>query len=116
MQTNVLLDVETLELIAQPLRFQLLLIIADGQACVCHFEALLGVRQATISQHLMRLRQAGLVTTQRSGRHVYYRLSNAQLYPALRQLAVALGASEQQLDVWRSAQLPGVACPRLSVD
>jgi ArsR family transcriptional regulator len=110
-------DLETLaqalDGLGQPLRFQLLLIIADGQACVCHFEQILGLRQAKISQHLMHLRRAGLVLTSREGRHIYYRLSNPLLYPALRQLALVLGMSEEQLEFLRSVQPNSLACRRI---
>lgn len=48
-----------LSLIGQPARIQILLIIGAQEACVCHLEAVLGMRQASISQHLMVLRKTG---------------------------------------------------------
>ncbi len=57
-------------------RIQILLAIGDDEACVCHLEAVTGMRQAVISQHLMLLRKAGLVTPNRAGRNIYYRLKN----------------------------------------
>ena len=39
-------------------------------------EAILGCRQAYLSQHLMTLREAGIVTDRRDGRNVFYRVEN----------------------------------------
>ena len=74
---------QTAEMIALPLqaispapRAAILVAIGRGEACVCHLEAALGWRQAYISQHLMALRQAGVLSDRREGRYVYYRLTN----------------------------------------
>jgi ArsR family transcriptional regulator len=60
-----------------PVRIQILdLLQAEGESCVCHLEARLGQRQAAISQHLARLRDAGLVADRRDGLNVYYSLTD----------------------------------------
>jgi DNA-binding transcriptional ArsR family regulator len=64
-----------LALIGQPVRIQILLMVGAGEVCVCHMEAALRMRQASISQHLMILRKAGLVSSRRDGRNIYYRLN-----------------------------------------
>ena len=64
-----------LSMIGQPARIQILVILGSEEACVCHLEAVMGMRQASISQHLMLLRKAGLVTTQREGRNIFYHLA-----------------------------------------
>jgi DNA-binding transcriptional ArsR family regulator len=63
-----------LQAIDQPARLEILQVIGRGEACVCHLEAVLGQRQAYISQHLMALRDAGVITSRRDGRYVFYRL------------------------------------------
>jgi DNA-binding transcriptional ArsR family regulator len=65
--------------LAHPMRLQILQVLRQDEACVCHLEAVLGERQATISQHLSRLREAGLVVDQRDGMNVYYSLSDPSL-------------------------------------
>ena len=66
-----------LQVIASPQRIAILLAIGSTEACVCHLEAALGWRQAYISQHLMALRKADVLTDRREGRFVFYRLKNA---------------------------------------
>jgi len=68
-----------LQAIDQPARLEILQVIGSGEACVCHLEAALGQRQAYISQHLMALREAGIITSRRAGRYVYYRLKDARV-------------------------------------
>jgi ArsR family transcriptional regulator len=66
-----------------PARLAILQILRNGEQCVCHIEALLGLRQAYISQQLMVLRQAGLVTDRRDGWNIFYRVTRPELYTVL---------------------------------
>lgn len=45
------------------------------ERCVCEFVDAVGVDFSTVSQHLAILRQAGIVTDERRGKQVFYRLS-----------------------------------------
>ena len=58
--------------LSQPARIQILLVLREQPACVCHLVAALGLRQAAISQHLMALREAGWVKTTRKSRFIYF--------------------------------------------
>lgn len=58
---------DLLQTIGQASRLQILLAIGEGEICVCHLESMLGLRQATLSQHLMALREAGIVTDRSDG-------------------------------------------------
>ena len=48
---------------------------AEDEICVCDFTAGLPLNQPTVSHHLKILRDAGLVTADRRGTWVYYRLA-----------------------------------------
>ena len=48
---------------------------ADDEVCVCDFTSGLPLNQPTVSHHLRILREAGLVTCERRGTWVYYRLA-----------------------------------------
>lgn len=65
--------------LAHPVRLQILAILRQGEACVCHLEALLQKRQAYISQQLMVLKEAGLLTERKDGLFVYYNLADPNL-------------------------------------
>jgi len=48
---------------------------AGGEICVCDFTDALPLNQPTVSHHLRILRESGLVTSERRGTWVYYRLA-----------------------------------------
>jgi ArsR family transcriptional regulator, arsenate/arsenite/antimonite-responsive transcriptional repressor len=60
-----------------PVRLRLLSLIAShagGEACVCDLTDVFDLSGPTISHHLKVLREAGLITGQRRGTWVYYRV------------------------------------------
>ncbi|APB00230.1 Putative arsenical resistance operon repressor ArsR [Nocardia seriolae] len=68
--------------LGDPVRLRLLSLIAaaDGEeVCVCELTPVFDLSQPTISHHLKVLREAGLLTSQRRGTWVYYRLVPAAL-------------------------------------
>jgi ArsR family transcriptional regulator len=104
-----------LRTIDQPFRLRILAILGEGEACVCHLERLLGKRQAYISQHLMALRAAGLLSSRREGKYIYYRLKQAEILDLLGEAASLAGvrppaASPQGL----LKILPSCECPNCS--
>jgi DNA-binding transcriptional ArsR family regulator len=105
-----------LSLIGQPARIQILLIIGAEEACVCHLEAALGLRQASISQHLMALRKAEMVTTHRDGRNIFYRLARPEILQVIQQTAGLLGIDAQQIQHLTVLQLPNCPCPHCNPD
>jgi ArsR family transcriptional regulator len=103
---------ELMYLIGQPARIKILVVIGAEPACVCHLEAALGMRQATISQHLMALRRAGLVTTQREGRNVFYRLAQPGILGVLRRAAEVSGLEPEALNGLAARPVPDCDCPQ----
>ncbi|MEV7317997.1 metalloregulator ArsR/SmtB family transcription factor [Streptomyces microflavus] len=67
----------TFEVLANPVRLLLFSRVAShpaGEACVCDIQDV-GVTGATVSYHLKRLREAGLLVSERRGTWVFYRLA-----------------------------------------
>ena len=63
--------------LADPVRLRLFSKIAShegGEACVCDIQDV-GVSQPTVSHHLKKLREAGLLTSERRGTWVYYKVA-----------------------------------------
>lgn len=86
-----------LKALAHPVRLQILdALSVDIQACVCHLESMLQLRQAYISQQLATLREAGLVQDRREGMNVYYSLTSS---------AVSKGLQEQRNFAMKIAEL-----------
>ncbi|WP_407319524.1 metalloregulator ArsR/SmtB family transcription factor [Isoptericola halotolerans] len=67
-----------LKALADPLRLRMLSAIItspDGEACVCDLAELADVSQPTVSHHLKVLRDVSILTSQRRGTWVWYRVA-----------------------------------------
>ena len=79
---------------ADETRLRILLLLGDGELCVCDLMAILSLPQSTISRHLAYLRHAGFVDDRRQGVWMYYRLvSGAELHRDLLELLKIYGQS-----------------------
>jgi ArsR family transcriptional regulator len=68
--------------LGDPVRLRLLSLIGahqGGEVCVCDLTTAFELTQPTISHHLKVLREAGIITSERRGTWVYYRLVPAAL-------------------------------------
>ncbi len=102
-----------LQVIAPPARLAILLAIGRGEACVCHLETALGWRQAYISQHLMALRKADILTDRREGRYIFYRLKNASLLDLITASARLSGLNLESITPLISTRNnPSCECPQ----
>jgi ArsR family transcriptional regulator, arsenate/arsenite/antimonite-responsive transcriptional repressor len=70
-------EAELLKAIADPYRLRILATLgrAANPVCVCDFTDAFPLNQPTVSHHLRILRDADLVTCERRGTWVYYRLA-----------------------------------------
>lgn len=66
-----------LEAVAEPTRLRILNVLQASELCVCELQAALGLSEPTVSRHLARLRFAHLVSAERDGARMVYRLKTA---------------------------------------
>ncbi|MDE3114975.1 MAG: ArsR family transcriptional regulator [Pseudomonadota bacterium] len=62
--------------LGHPQRLEILEMLAQGERSVDALAERMGLPIANISQHLRLMRQAGLLTSRRAGKHIYYTLSD----------------------------------------
>lgn len=93
------------KLLSHQTRLRILDELRRGEACVCHLQALLSKPQAYVSQQLQVLREAGVVTAEKDGLNVFYRLNDPLAEEILNQ---ALGP------VSGPTVLPDCPCPKCS--
>jgi DNA-binding transcriptional ArsR family regulator len=55
-------------------RVRTLMALRDGELCVCQITELFDLAPSTISKHLSILHDAGLVSSRKEGRWIYYRI------------------------------------------
>lgn len=88
--------------LADPIRLRILAFLnrpeaeccsEEDRVCACDLEPLLGLAQPTVSHHMKILVQAGLVSSEKSGRWVYYRIDRSAFAAAATYLAQFAGAA-----------------------
>ena len=85
--------------ISNPVRVQILLAIGAGEACVCHLESLLELRQAYISQHLMTLRKKNIISSRREGKYIYYQLVKPEVLEIIQAAGEIMSVSKDTLAI-----------------
>ncbi|MFJ2715478.1 ArsR/SmtB family transcription factor [Streptomyces sp. NPDC087437] len=70
--------VAVLKAVADPSRYRLLWALSHGEQPVSELARMLDAHVAATSQHLARLRAAGLVTTRREGTRIFYRAAGVR--------------------------------------
>ena len=65
--------------LSDPTRVRVLAVLRQGEVCVCELADAMELSQSTLSNHLQVIRQAGLVTTRKEGKWIYYGLEPSQV-------------------------------------
>lgn len=81
MQSSTVARDRVFHALADPSRRAILESLTRGEAAVKDLTARFDISQPAVSQHLAALRNAGLVSGRREGRHVYYRVEPRGLQP-----------------------------------
>lgn len=68
-----------LALMANPRRLLILCKLAEGESPVGRLQEALDLSQSALSQHLAKLRAAGMVATRREGQTIHYRIADPQV-------------------------------------
>ncbi len=104
---------DLLTAISNPVRAQILVAIGRGEACVCHLESQLGLRQAYISQQLMILRGKKIISSRREGKYIYYRLVNPKVLEIIRAAGEVVGVPAKALVIQDHSNC---VCPKCNVE
>jgi DNA-binding transcriptional ArsR family regulator len=92
---------QMLRVLSHPARLRIVEILSSGELCVKRIEEILGIPQPTVSQHLSRLRYAGLIESERRGHLVCYRLSNGKAARVLRAATNEVDTGEVRVESGR---------------
>ncbi|KGR89778.1 ArsR family transcriptional regulator [Ureibacillus massiliensis 4400831 = CIP 108448 = CCUG 49529] len=90
MQTSIMEIDETaliLKLLGDKTRLTMIKMLETNDYCVCEFVEVFKVSQPAISQHIRKLKDAGLVIEARKGQWIVYSLNrDSNFYPLIRSL------------------------------
>lgn len=65
--------------LSSEVRLELMELVAQGERSVDQLSKLTGISVANASQHLQKLKQAGLIAARKQGLHVFYRLAGDEV-------------------------------------
>jgi len=80
--------VEILKALGDETRLRILYLLNKETLCVCDLEAVLNLSQSNASRHLIKLKHAKLITSEKQAQWVYYRVDKTSLerYPFVQEL------------------------------
>ncbi|MDF2942472.1 MAG: transcriptional regulator, ArsR family [Herbinix sp.] len=71
---------EMLKTIAHPVRLCIIMgLLEKGECNVSHMQNCLATPQSTVSQHLQKLKAAGIIEGRRNGLEIYYHIRNDKI-------------------------------------
>lgn len=103
--------VGVLKAVADPSRYRLLWALSGAELPVSALAELLGAHVAATSQHLAKLRAAGLVTSRRDGTRIFYRAAGPGVRALLEEASVVALAVSPEPDERASSSLAETPAP-----
>src|SRR5699024_5152901 len=89
---------EIFKLLGHETRLTMLKILDDHDCCVCEFVEIFQASQPSISQHIRKLRDSGLIEEERRGQWIFYSLNEeSKHYPFIIQLLKLLPDQNKKL-------------------
>ncbi|WP_088050655.1 ArsR/SmtB family transcription factor [Virgibacillus dakarensis] len=97
-----IMDIEkvalTLKLLGDRTRLTMAGLLKDNECCVCEFVEVFEMSQPAISQHLRKLRDAGIVKERRRGQWIFYSLNKkSERYPLVMTLLNQIPDQQEKL-------------------
>ena len=72
--SNIILQSEIFKALGHPARLMLVQALRTGEKCVCELQPLIGSSLPTVSRHLAILKNAGVISSEKRGQNIFYRL------------------------------------------
>ena len=111
-------ETKIFKMLMHPARLAILELLRDGEECVCHMEAVLGYRQAYISQHLAVLKETGLVEDRKDGWNSYYRVTQPDVFGIIDLALHITGGAKEKSPVFANLNQGSsvCGCPKCKVE
>ncbi|WP_337860856.1 metalloregulator ArsR/SmtB family transcription factor [Ferroplasma sp.] len=84
------------KVLGDPTRLNILALIHIQELCVCEITSILNISQSNASQHLAKLRLAGLVKERRTAQWIYYSI-NPESFPLIVEILGLLPDASNEL-------------------
>lgn len=89
---------QVLKLLGDKTRLTIISVLQKQECCVCELVELFEMSQPSISQHLRKLKDAGLVNEERKGQWIYYSLNQSnEFYPLIEDILTHVGEQNENI-------------------
>ena len=93
-----------LKLLGDKTRLSMVGLLDNDECCVCEFVEIFGMSQPSISQHLRKLRDVGLVKEKRKGQWIFYSLNREhEMYPLVEDILEHIPDQKEKLQALEAA-------------
>lgn len=90
---------QTMKLLGDKTRLRILRLLEEQECCVCELTGIFQASQPSISQHLRKLKDAGLVKENRKGKWIFYSINTeSSQYPMVRELLTLIPSQRYELE------------------
>jgi DNA-binding transcriptional ArsR family regulator len=73
------LSIKIFKALGHPIRYKIVKFLYDGPKCVCKLNESIEFSQANLSQHLKILKDAGILSSEKVGMNIHYRISDDEI-------------------------------------
>lgn len=73
------LSVKVFKALGHPIRYKIVKFLYNGPKCVCKLNEDIEFSQANLSQHLKILKEAGILSCEKVGMNIHYRLRSDEI-------------------------------------
>ncbi len=77
------LEAGFLQVLAQPTRLKILYFLRDGEKCACEINPKMQEDPSVISRHLVKMREAGILVSRKSGVSIFYSIRQPAVFDIL---------------------------------
>ncbi|EYE87961.1 transcriptional regulator [Fervidicella metallireducens AeB] len=78
------LSVRVFKALGHPIRYKIVKFLLDEPKCVCKLNENVDFSQSNLSQHLKILKNAGILTSEKIGLNIFYKISSEDIANLLR--------------------------------
>lgn len=73
------ISVKIFKALGHPIRYKIVKFLYDGPKCVCKLNENIEFSQANLSQHLKILKEAGILSSEKVGMNIHYKISSEEI-------------------------------------
>jgi DNA-binding transcriptional ArsR family regulator len=81
--TKIQMEADLLAVLAQPTRLKILYFLKDGEQCACKINPFMQEDPSVVSRHLVKMREAGLLSSRREGTWIHYKIRDPRVFQIL---------------------------------